>query len=466
MKCNNSAEIIHGCCLDVMGGMKDESVDAIVTDPPYGLNFMGKGWDRGVPGVAYWREALRLLRPGGHLVGFGGARTYHRLACSIEDAGFEIRDQIMWIYGSGFPKSMDVSKQMDRMARRDYVAAAVSAGVKIPGNSYHDWTKGNHSPSDAWWQKFVEALGADQVSAIERKVLEIYPRSAGWFASKGSCSVTRPQSNLAQEWEGWGTALKPAHEPIVLARKPIDESVAICVMRHGTGAINVDGCRIKTEKKENSTRAGEQSEHSTYAESGATNFSLKPGPRGGSQHGRWPANVCVGEDAAREIDEQSGVLKSGASPAMRKSSKFQNTFGEFSGKGRPDYIREKSQGGASRFFYCAKASRKERNAGMEGCAEMPLNWSSGDQSPGTFQSDGTHKFAQNYHPTVKPIALMRWLCRLVAPPGALILDPFCGSGSTILAAMDEGLNSIGIEKDAGYAEIAKRRVVSASARLF
>lgn len=357
--------ILHGDCLDVMPTLDADSVDAIVCDPPYGLAFMGKAWDHGVPGVPFWAAALRVAKPGAHLVAFGGTRTFHRLTCAIEDAGWEIRDCLSWLYGSGFPKS----------------------------------------------------------------------HNGPWG----------------------GTALKPAWEPIVLARKPLVGTVAANIKVHGTGALNVDGCRIAGVPPSVPQPAFNPPTGAVYG------FKAGEGRNGemSAASGRWPANVALDADAAAMLDEQVGELTSGGTPARRNCDKFRNSYGTFKGsKENPDGIGPTS-GGASRFFYCAKASRAEREEGLEGRDRKAKNWSSGTQSPGTFQAEGTDRTSTNHHPTVKPVALMRWLCRLVTPPGGLILDPFTGSGSTGVAAILEDFRFLGIEREAEYVAIAQARIAKA-----
>jgi site-specific DNA-methyltransferase (adenine-specific) len=321
-----------------MAEMGAESVDAIVCDPPYGLAFMGKEWDHGVPGAAFWREALRVAKPGAHLLAFGGSRTYHRLACAVEDAGWDIRDQILWLYGTGFPKSLDVGKAIDK-------AAGAVRKVVGANPTYRD---SQDAPSAYNLQRCKD--------------------------------LTAPSTDAAKRWHGFGTALKPAHEPIVLARKPLTGTVAANVCEHGTGALNIDGCRVGSDILPE--RVVGQSKLGTF-ERGVM---VTP-----ERVGRWPANIIFDEEAAAMLDEQTG--------------------------------------GASRFFYCAKAGKKERGEG-------------------------------NVHPTVKPLALMRYLLRLVTPPRGLVLDPFAGSGTTVLAAVDEGFDCIGIEKEPEYAKIAAARLLA------
>jgi site-specific DNA-methyltransferase (adenine-specific) len=324
-----------------MSEMQCATVDAVVTDPPYGLSFMGKGWDHGVPGVEFWTAALRVLKPGAHLLAFGGTRTYHRLACAIEDAGFEVKDCLTWLYGQGFPKHRSL--------------------------------------------------------------------------------------------------LKPAWEPIILARK------------RGPGMLNIDACRLEGAPPSKPQPVFGSPTGQVYG------FQTGEGRNGRMSHaeGRWPANVILDEPAAEMLDQMSGERTSGRLDRSRITAQ-NKTYGAC-----PTHrvgVYEPDTGGASRFYYVAKASRRERNAGLDGMPERALNWSSGEQSPGTFQSEGTNRMVANPHPTVKPIALMRWLCRLVTPPGGLILDPFMGSGSTGCAAVLEGFRFVGTEQDPEYAAIAERRI--------
>lgn len=378
---------IVGDCREVMRELRPGSIDAIVTDPPYGLGFMGKHWDHGVPGAEYWALALQVAKPGAHLVAFGGTRAFHRLACAIEDAGWELRDTIgyahesggagdcpwllAWTYGSGFPKS----------------------------------------------------------------------------------------KNLGGDWKGWGTALKPAWEPIVLARKPLIGTVEANVLQFGTGAINVDGCRIPTDDDLNGGAYSVEREpsRSEWVKHGGTIHNstgkdyVQP-PR------RWPANLI--HDGSDEVVALFPSEAGAQAPVTRRNGdKFKTAYGAFSGnRDEAGSTFQGDSGSAARFFYCPKASRQDRNDGCEEFDKRPLHWSSGDQSPGTFQAAGTDRSANNAHPTVKPTALMRYLCRLVTPPGGLILDPFAGSGSTGKAAILEGYRVLCIEQEAEYAEIANARM--------
>ncbi|WP_328990365.1 site-specific DNA-methyltransferase [Pseudomonas aeruginosa] len=361
-------ELPYRLHLQVLKTFPDNSFDSVVTDPPYGLSFMGKRWDYDVPSVEIWAECLRVLKPGGHLLAFAGTRTQHRMALRIEDAGFEIRDIIAWVYGSGFPKS----------------------------------------------------------------------------------------KNLDGDWQGWGTALKPALEPITVARKPLAGTVAANVLAHGTGTLNIDGCRINP-TGESRERVGEATQDQRYTDAGGTNFAMKPGPRGGDAAGRWPANLI--HDGSIEVVALFPADAGQAAPlATRNSEKTRNSYGAFAGSPDAHFSPHDAGGSAARFFYCAKASRKDRNEGCEHMERKPLHWSSGSQNPGSFQSDGTDKTSQNNHPTVKPTDLMAYLVRLVTPPGGRVLDPFTGSGSTGKAAVREGFEFVGIEREPPYLAIAEARI--------
>ena len=378
--------IHNGDCIQVMNAMPPESVDAIVTDPPYGLGFMGRKWDSLPPSLEWAEACMRVLKPGGHIVAFGGTRTWHRLAVAIEDAGFEMRDSLAWLYGSGFPKSHDVGKAIDKLAgaEREVVGPYVRLGDSKP-------------------------YAVNSSASVEIK----NARTMG--------DITAPATPEAAQWDGWGTALKPAFEPIVLARKPLAEkTVARNVLEHGTGAINVDACRIGTDENTSRPPAIVQS---TSAPFGA---GLAMGGRGHAS-GRWPANVVLDEHAAAWVDEQSGVSKSGArtpTGGVREGDVYGlghktsgiNTFAS-------------SEGGASRFFYTAKAPKRER------------------PNVGGVQ-----------HPTVKPLAIMRWLIRLVTPPGGVVLDPFAGSGTTVEAAIIEGFTPVGIEMETDYLPLIQHRI--------
>jgi site-specific DNA-methyltransferase (adenine-specific) len=405
-----NANIYQGNNLDILPELQSNSVDAIVCDPPYELGFMGKSWDSS--GIAYsvelWTQCLRVLKPGGHLLAFGGTRTWHRLAVAIEDAGFEIRDNIAWLYGSGFPKSHDISKAIDK-------AAGAERQVIGKSNRHGGGTLQGHS---------------FQVSPV-------IP------------DITAPATDDAKAWEGWGTALKPAHEPIVVARKPLIGTVAENVLEWGVGGINIDATRIgttvETWPKSRSYAAGQRQPNGK----GATQTT------GQAPDGRWPANIILDEHTAELLDEQSGVLKSGAMNSITKGHDQEsfNTYGK-------QYVRrvvnQASIGGASRFFYVAKASKRDRNEGLD---ELPIQRPDLRTSTGmgTFQEKGVQP-QRNFHPTVKPTALMQYLIRLVTPDNGVVLDPFAGSGSTGKAAILEGKRFIGIELTAEYLPIIEGRL--------
>jgi len=384
----------HGDSLDVLRAMPSASVDAIVTDPPYGLAFMGKRWDYDVPSVELWAECLRVVKPGGHLLAFAGTRTQHRMAVRIEDGGFEIRDMLAWVYGSGFPKSLDVSKAIDE-------AAGAKREVVGPRPNVH--SRGGHALHDGWrrpWQS--------DPTAIAR-----------------SMSETAPATDAARQWSGWGTALKPALEPITLARAPFRGTVADNVQRHGTGALNIDGCRVATLDDLNGGAYSNGSKRKEDASSYATGVNAGEFKR---PLGRWPANLI--HDGSDEVEAVFPGARS-ACGGGRQTGKRGGTGIGFDGTSATGYQTQTlhDSGSASRFFYCAKASKRERGEG-------------------------------NTHPTVKPLALMRYLVRLITPPGGIVLDPFMGSGTTALACREEGFGFIGIEREAEYIATARRRLAA------
>jgi site-specific DNA-methyltransferase (adenine-specific) len=456
---DDRATIYNGDCLEVLRALPDASVDAVVTDPPYGLEFMGKDWDKFSPtamkkrsgwdtadsgasvkedlGQPYGRvafhkrrstyecdgcgkrdgfrnphecegkwqpvwvdplpvesltfqawsqawvtECLRVLKPGGHLLAFGGTRTWHRLACAIEDAGFEVRDSIAWMYGSGFPKSLDVSKAIDKAAGAErQVIDFKRTNVGMQGGNF--------------------TAGSEQADV----------------------PVTAPATDAAREWSGWGTALKPAHEPIVVARKPLVGTVAANVLEHGTGALNIDGCRVAGE-------VPSVPQPVFGVASGVTDFGAGVGRNGemsSAPNGRWPANVVLDEDQAAELNKQSGVRSSPRPYTKSKAGWLPPTVEHVTNELQS--VEYGDSGGASRFFYVAKAPARERP-----------------------KVDGTA------HPTVKPLTLMRWLCRLVTAPNGVILEPFAGSGTTVEAALLEGFRVIAIEREADYLPLIQARL--------
>lgn len=555
----NRFELLHGDCLEKIKGLGDNSVDAVVTDPPYELGFMGKKWD--ASGIAYdvglWREVLRVLKPGGHLLAFGGTRTYHRMAVAIEDAGFEIRDSIHWIYGSGFPKGLRPVPHMWQHAKsclskeaaphvvqvspclrpalhagkeRTALALAVIQPEGVPAlltetgredgsfevtvtllsesemrQAATDW-----SMISSWKGSSDDAFDAVNMSIIEttsntitvQKILSCLigqntpssirysvtiPDGSQWPACDAGSLLSGERlksqhipvltalapatKNPLRDWQGWNVSLKPAHEPIVVARKPLDGTVAANVLAHGTGALNIDGCRVNRSSEDVlgwSISGSKESENSSMA---GKNYTRSPKPD--NLAGRWPSNVtfshlpecgdtCAEGCAVAELDAQSGESKSVASGYNFESSKNDNptrlTHNIKSG------VHYGDTGGASRFFpafrYQAKPSRAERDQGLGNNPKRVVGI--GDSRPsGAFNErlgKGQTAPRANVHPTVKPVELMRWLVRLITPPGGLILDPFTGSGTTGVACMLEGFRFIGCEQQAEYLAIAKARI--------
>lgn len=413
----------HGDAGTVLATLPDNSVDAVVTDPPYGLanttpaqvaetlsqwttgdrnytpagrGFMGQEWDAFVPPPAVWDECYRVLKPGGHLAVFAGSRTQDLMGISVRLAGFDVRDSVAWLYGSGFPKSLDVSKAIDKAAR------GYPQGTADPTSPNHGKYRTSKTEGKRWNGDSGQSYGAGGSAFLADTASgKTTANDTSTTAETSAVAVeSDPKStpaviatDEAKKWEGWGTALKPAHEPILLARKPLEGTVAANVITWGTGAINIDATRIGN-GSESKARVGEASQDDRYTTKGGTNFAAKPGARGGAPNGRFPANVVLDEHAARELDQQSGTT-----------------------------------GGASRFFYVAKASKRERP-----------------------NVDGVQ------HPTVKPLELMRWLVRLLTPPGGVVLDPFAGSGTTLCAAVDEGRHAIGVELEERYCEIIAKRL--------
>ncbi len=422
-----SRSTIHlGDCLAVLPTLADASVDAVVTDPPYGLSFMGKKWDYDVPSVAVWEQCLRVLKPGGHLLAFAGTRTQHRMCCRIEDAGFEIRDMIAWVYGSGFPKSLDVSKAIDKAAgaEREVVGSRVKAGI---GGS-------QTFAQDAWTQ-------------ANRGAIEL--------------PITAPATPDAQRFSGWGTALKPAMEPITVARKPLEGTVAANVLKHGTGAINVDGCRVAASEEDTEAMAeGRKANRTIRAGSVARGFGMKPEGLAATEQsvaGRWPANLI--HDGSDEVVGmfpdcgEAGVAHfDNAKPSTGYSGGWKRQTGTFT---------YGDAGSAARFFYCAKASAADRDDGLSGMDAVATRIGAEGHTINPMTGREIVNIPRrNHHPTVKPTDLMRYLCRLVTPPGGVVLDPFMGSGSTGKAAMLEGFRFVGVEREAEYVAIARARIAA------
>lgn len=413
-------KLLHGDCLEQLKTLADNSVDAIVTDPPYGLSFMGKRWDYDVPSVDVWAECLRVLKPGGHLLAFAGTRTQHRMAVRIEDAGFEIRDMIAWVYGSGFPKSLDVSKALDKMA---------GAEREVVGRE------------ENWGASKAE----DGKSAYG-------DYSGGW-------NITAPATDAARQWQGWGTALKPALEPITVARKPLTGTVAENVLAWGTGGLNIDGCRVGDTRPPST---GGADKFKRWKETDGCERAPSNNPNTRTDMGRWPANLI--HDGSEEV---TGLFPHTKSGGFSEGTVQQATNGNSKGRenARVRDARGPDTGSAARFFYCAKASKRDRDEGLDDQPDRILAMS--NQAKAELARGNMHegdsgmnsaKVRKNNHPTVKPTELMRYLCRLVTPPGGVVLDPFMGSGSTGKAAALEGFDFIGIEREAEYLAIADARI--------
>jgi site-specific DNA-methyltransferase (adenine-specific) len=429
-------QVFHGSCLDRLLDLPDNSIDAVVCDPPYELGFMGKKWDSsGIAfNVAVWEQCLRVLKPGGHLLAFGGSRTWHRLAVAIEDAGFELRDSIAWLYGSGFPKSLDVSKAIDKAAgaEREVVGSKLASPKGISG-------------AEARTDTAAGAYGG------EAKMIDI----------------TAPATPEAVKWQGWGTALKPAFEPVVVARKPVEGTVANNVLVWGVGGLNIDATRIGTDGGNKRTEFDDIANNGVY---GVGMGQSKPAsPVSGL--GRWPSNVMLDEYTAALVDEQSGVSKDGTAVNRNRTGKKPNEVYAGGWGNIPDDVGYNGSGGASRFFYVAKASKKDRNEGLDNLEGKSI----GDKGNGLARTCATcgasvidgcdcpdrtfvNPTRQNFHPTVKPTDLMRQLIRLVTPPGGTVLDPFTGSGSTGKAALLEGFTFIGCELTEDYLPIIEGRL--------
>lgn len=416
--------ILTGKNKEVLPSIFDNFVDSIVTDPPYELGFMGKKWDSS--GIAYdvelWKECYRVLKPGGYLLAFGGTRTQHRMVCAIEDAGFEIRDMISWVFGQGFPKSLDVGKAVDALQGNEREIV----GTKTCG--------------------YQVSISKTRLNQGHRPNLS---------ASTSEVVVDRGNS----EWEGWGTALKPAFEPIVVARKPLSEkTVALNVLKWGTGGINIDGCRVDylNEDDKESARPQGKCTNKVGALAGSTQNDNKRTEFELSEHqGRFPANFI--HDGSEEV---VSLFPNTTSGAMKKAYAYTNNgFSMGAPTGETKHLCEASSGSAARFFYVAKASKSERNFGLEAFENKQRDDSRKEGNPG-----GDNPLlrglspVQNVHPTVKPIALMRYLCRLVTPKEGTVLDPFCGSGTTGIGAKLEGLRFIGIEMNPEYVKIAEARI--------
>jgi DNA modification methylase len=487
--------VMVGSCLDRMKDLPDASVDAVVTDPPYELGFMGKSWDSS--GIAFntavWLECLRVLKPGGHLLAFGGSRTWHRIAVAVEDAGFQIRDSVAWLYGSGFPKSLDVSKAIDKSdavekrLERNFQFTEWIRSTGMTARQIDDITNtkmGSHytthptQPAIATADLFdklraylpevpehIERLVAERTVESENyKNREVVGKKTSGIANKEEgarhtigasqsveVDITVGATDDAVKWQGWGTALKPAFEPVIVARKPLVGTVAANVLEFGTGGLNIDGTRISgtTTQKRYSKDFDKFGNAKGKTQAGNEYTVLE------SIQGRWPSNVVLDEFTAGLVDEQSGVSFSKAG-GKSGTSFASGVIGQPRADERGGH---NDSGGASRFFYVAKASKRDRNEGLDGLEEREsLIYSEEAQGPLPQQTPSKPSPRQNFHPTVKPTDLMRQLVRLVTPPGGVVLDPFTGSGSTGKAAILEGFEFIGCELTEEYLPIIEGRL--------
>jgi len=502
--------IIQGDCLEKMRKIDDNYISAIITDPPYGLKFMGKSWDHGVPGIEFWQEMLRVTKPGGYLLAFGGTRTYHRMTCAIEDAGWEIRDCIMWIYGSGFCKSHNFGcvckgdtvqynheKDTENTSKMQNLSEGISQESMLgkeneksllqsqlqrkrkieESSSFQQQWEGKEESSERTENgeesclegrsnlqeeqgklhraEICEMSNRIHSDVQEGRVCDGAPFSDGktlgsGFTENRSSSSQRSQYEKQRDREfgiisgqsdaqnrrvetcekcgrlknfkGWGTALKPAYEPIVVAMKPCDGTFVNNAIKHGIAGINIDACRVGQ---------------------------------------RWPANVILDEEAGAMLDEQTGIHKGTGKTCRSYHKPSENNCMSGNNCGHETLSNYGDSGGSSRFFYCPKASSKERNEGLEGMPSIHCKTGCGGDMP--IDDDGKErdrfkKSAQNFHPTVKPIKLMEYLIKLVTVNGGTILDPFAGSGTTILAAKNLGIDAIGIEMNEEYCEIARKRI--------
>lgn len=411
---------INGNMLDELDKLEPNSIDSIVTDPPYELNFMGKGWDN--TGISFqketWEKCFRVLKPGGHILAFGGSRTFHRIACAIEDAGFEIRDTIMWIYGSGFPKSMNIGLAIDK--RNGVESKVVEVNQDILTKQKKDLETEHR-----------EILDSLNVGAEERN---------NEF-NNVSADIKEPTSEDGKKWKGWGTQLKPAFEPIIMARKPVENSIIDNVLEYGVGGINIDECRIQHNEEMKTTNRKSRSDDKVFNNSNSGFDSSKLTMASANPNGRFPSNVILtyGDNDFSEVCNGFPNSKGSSSQNVyTTSSKYGGNALLPSSTKRYNYQPGyNDDGSASRYFYCAKATNRDRNSGLEGT---------------------------NNHTTVKPVTLMQYLVRLVTPVNGVVLDPFMGSGSTGKATAyenndrDVNYTFIGVELNEEYYNIAKARI--------
>lgn len=409
-------QVLQGDCLEHLRSLPDNSIDSCVTDPPYGISFMNKKWDYDIPAVEVWKEVLRVLKPGGHALVACGTRTQHRMAVNIEDAGFQIRDIICWHYGSGFPKSLNIGKAIDKQAG---VEREVVGKIKSPYTSKDtSLNTSMHNTTDDDGYRYTV--------------------------------ITTPATPEAKKWEGWGTGLKPSTEFWTLARKPISEStIAENVLRWNTGGINIDACRVGTEDKV----------QFSYERQKGNEWNEKYGNLDVKYNlntlGRFPANLIL--DDSDEVRDLFPKTKGGKQrDEMVFNDKIRENAMQFSTEKHQFSLGD--SGSAARFFYCAKASKSERNAGLEGFEEKPKLFLNNKNNSTAKNGVAKNLPRANFHPTVKPLSLMRYLIRLITPKGGIVLDPYGGSGSTGVAAKQLGFNSILLEREPDYVKIAEARI--------
>lgn len=449
-------KIIHNDCLIAMKEMKDNSIDFIVCDPPYALNFMGKKWDDKIPSIEIWQEALRICKPGAMLAAFGGSRTHHHLMIAIESAGWEIRDCIMWLYGSGFPKSHNISKAIDKhgghsfywfgswlreerekrnIKQNEISALFPSKSGRLTG-CVANWELGLNLPSPEQFNKICDFLNVDFERRLEceREIVGIGKsgKTAIWQdKGMGEFNITKSSSSLAKTFDSYGTSLKPAYEPIIIAMKPVDGTFAKNAEKWGVGGINIDSSRIGIKGATKRTNQADYPKNEDGTEDRSINWARVGHDIEKLNKGRWPSNLILDEESAEQLDKMTGHL-AGAGNKIGSLRKQNSSFAPNQSQTNFKYD---SGGRPSRFFYCAKSSSSERNKGLD----KPCS-----------------------HPTVKPISLMKYIITLLAPPGnPICLDPFMGSGSTGVACKELGISFIGIEKEKEYVEIATKRLDTA-----
>ena len=413
-------KLVCGNNLKITSTWPSNYFDSVLTDPPYELGFMGKSWDSS--GIAYsvplWKQLLRVSKPGAFLLCFGGTRTYHRVVCAIEDAGWEIRDCMMWLYGSGFPKSHNISKAIDK-------------------------SKGKHKPELVATKK-----GNRKLDKGEQSMTFSTDTHAGYT------DISKPVTDLAQLWDGYGTALKPAWEPIIVAMKPLDGTFAHNAEAHGVAGLNIDGSRISLKGEKQPSGSAKR----IYKNNQFTTEKIYGDNTTTPPQGRWPANLILDEEAGAMLDEQTGNRPAGGKVKGHEPSRTGQS-GIYGDWGRVENTPFKDKGGASRFFYCAKAAKKERNLGCEELEEKQYSHDGRDKPIENAYQRNDSK-ATNNHPTVKPLTLIKYLCTLLKMPSAsqVILDPFMGSGTTGMACKSLGINFIGIDQNLDYCHIARKRI--------